>query len=124
MYLEDYTHDLISLLDLLCPKYWKVPMWEASDVPTTGVSVSQTQAEQSARDLPPPRRLNRDNVVKNTNASSKRKAEDDGESAAKQAKTTDMDADGPLDVTVQTGLYAAEMFVLEALVCKSGHAIL
>ncbi|KAG1729432.1 hypothetical protein EDB19DRAFT_1743436 [Suillus lakei] len=87
------------------PEYRKVPMRDASVGPTTGVSVLQTQAEQSAPDLPPPRRSNRDDVVKNTTGSSKRKAEDDGESAAKRAKTTDV-----LDVTVQTGLYAAEMF--------------
>ncbi|KAG1726848.1 hypothetical protein EDB19DRAFT_1751609 [Suillus lakei] len=87
------------------PEYRKVPVREVSAGPATGVSVLQTQAEQSAPDLPPPRRSNRDDVVKNTTGSSKRKAEDDGESATKRAKTTDV-----LDVTVQTGLYAAEMF--------------
>lgn len=89
------------------PEYRKVPVREASASPATGVSASQTQAEQPAPDLLRPSRSNRDDVVKNTNGSSKRKAEDDEESAAKRTKTTD--ADRP-DVTVQTGFYAAEMF--------------
>ncbi|KAG2149127.1 uncharacterized protein EDB93DRAFT_1250051 [Suillus bovinus] len=43
-------------------------------------------------------------------SSSKRKATDTLESAAKKSKTNPDDADAELDVTVQTGLYAAEMF--------------
>lgn len=92
------------------PEYRKVPVREASAGSATAVSVLQIKAEQPAPDLPPPRRSNCDDVVKNTNGSSKRKAEDDEESAAKRAKTTNTDADRPLDVTVQTALYAAEMF--------------
>ncbi|KAG2068458.1 hypothetical protein BDR04DRAFT_1079342 [Suillus decipiens] len=43
-------------------------------------------------------------------SSSKRKATDPLESAAKKSKMDPDDADEVLDVTVQTGLYAAEMF--------------
>ncbi|KAG2050872.1 hypothetical protein BDR06DRAFT_974149 [Suillus hirtellus] len=45
-----------------------------------------------------------------TAVSSKHKAEDDEESMAKRAKTTNTDADRLLDVIVQTALYTAEMF--------------
>ncbi|KAG1804415.1 uncharacterized protein BJ212DRAFT_1486696 [Suillus subaureus] len=43
-------------------------------------------------------------------SSSKRKAADTLESAAKKSKMNPDDTDAELDVTVQTGLYAAEMF--------------
>ncbi|KAG2351547.1 hypothetical protein BDR07DRAFT_1385760, partial [Suillus spraguei] len=82
------------------PEYLPVDHLKAKDPPGT----SQTPAKQPPSDMTSFRGA----------SSSKRKATDTLESAAKKSKRnpddTDDDTDAELDVTVQTGLYAAEMF--------------
>ncbi|KAG2071556.1 hypothetical protein BDR04DRAFT_1075264 [Suillus decipiens] len=94
------------------PEYLPVDHLKAKDPPGT----SQTPAKQHPSDMTsavPSSGLIAGQPSQSV-SSSKRKATDTLESAAKKSKRnpddTDDDTDAELDVTVQTGLYAAEMF--------------
>ncbi|KAG0695565.1 hypothetical protein DFH29DRAFT_1083311 [Suillus ampliporus] len=90
----------------------------ATDGPATAPSgPSQTEAKQPVPDPPAERRSARLAALPQTassNSSSKRKAEEALQSSSKRVKVNDKDP--KLDVTVQTGLYAAEMFAANVAV--------
>ncbi|KAG1721496.1 uncharacterized protein EDB91DRAFT_1275625 [Suillus paluster] len=84
----------------------------ATNAPKTPVSgPSQTQAKQLKAAPPTIHRLNRliaQSPATTSNSSSKHKAEEPLQYTGKRTKTSEMEP--KLDVTVQTGLYAAKMF--------------
>ncbi|KAG0706458.1 hypothetical protein DFH29DRAFT_1022318 [Suillus ampliporus] len=90
----------------------------APDGPATAVAgPSQTQAKQPAPAPAPTRRSTRHTTSSqnaSTNSGSKRKAAEPLQSSGKRPKVDDTDA--RLDATVQTGLYAAEMFAANVAV--------
>ncbi|KAG1893873.1 uncharacterized protein F5891DRAFT_1256963 [Suillus fuscotomentosus] len=94
------------------PEYLPVDHLKA-EVPASGPS--HTPATQPASDTAPAVQSSGLTTAQHSKgrSSSKRKAADTLESTAKKSKMDtdeDADADADLDVTVQTGLYAAEMF--------------
>ncbi|KAG1751618.1 uncharacterized protein EDB91DRAFT_1216918 [Suillus paluster] len=86
----------------------------ATDGSATAASgPSQTQPKRPVPDRPAERRSAR---IAASNSSSKRKAEEPLQSSSKRIKVKDTDKDSKLHVTVQTGLYAAEMFAANVAV--------
>ncbi|KAG1739397.1 uncharacterized protein EDB91DRAFT_1248752 [Suillus paluster] len=97
------------------PEYLRVETG-ATDGPAVS-SASQTQAKRPVAAAPPTRRSGRlaaNSQPTTSNSSSKRKAEEPLQSSGKRAKVGETDS--KLDVTVQTGLYAAEMFAANVAV--------
>ncbi|KAG0692389.1 hypothetical protein DFH29DRAFT_882529 [Suillus ampliporus] len=93
------------------PEYLRAETPVTNTPETPALGPSQTQAEQPQAAPPTMHRLDRLAAwppATTSNSSSKRKAEEPLQSTGKRTKTSEMEP--RLDVTVQTGLYAAEMF--------------
>ncbi|KAG1807196.1 hypothetical protein EV424DRAFT_248780 [Suillus variegatus] len=104
------------------PEYRRVEPPETDTPAIAAVDSAQTPATLPVPDAERPVRRSPRLAVSSqnpSNDSSKRKAAETLESASKRAKTdddTEPDPEPKLDVTVQTGLYAAEMFAANVAV--------